>query len=59
MDIAASVGDSLLRAIDFIKPEVGDDFSGKIIDEPGIRITSVGIRLDAPVATGNIFRHGI
>lgn len=54
MDVGLPVGQPFLRRIDFVQPEIGDNFPRDIADQSGVGIADIGVGLDPPVSPGNI-----
>ena len=57
--VAVAVGVALLFGVDAIQPVVGDDLPGAVVDQPGVGVAGVGVRLDAPVAAVDVLFNGL
>ncbi|MNH22203.1 hypothetical protein D3C79_820480 [compost metagenome] len=57
MQVGLAVGKADGFAVDLVQPVVGSDLAGHVEHQPTERITLIGIGLDPPVFTVEVFIH--
>jgi hypothetical protein len=58
VEVAVAVGSAFFRGVHLVKPVVGDNLAGSVIDEAGVGVRGVGVGCDAPVGATDVFFDG-